>query len=289
MSRETPSAGLAGLRVALFESRFGGEFANLVRKQGAEPLLGPALVEAPLALGPELRSFVAALRAGEVDVFMVLTGVGNRKLVELLAAVMPAEELRHCLSRCVVAARGPKSVFALRELGVKPQVVAPEPHTWQTLLAALAEQLDVAGKRVALQQYGVPHERLTRALEQRGASVVQVPVYRWQLPSDTGPLQHVIEELCQGRVDALLFTAGPQAGALVEVAGRMGSEETLRQALGRVALGSVGPSCSEAMRSLDLEPDFEPEHGKMGHLVLLAAQRVPDVLARKRALTAPSA
>jgi uroporphyrinogen-III synthase len=282
MARETSGAGLSGMRVALFESRFGGEFANLVRKQGAEPLLGPALVEAPLSLGPELRSFVDRLRAGEIDVFMVLTGVGNRKLVELLGPVMPAEELRERLSRCLVAARGPKSVFALRELGVKPQVVAPEPHTWQTLLAALTDHVEVRGKRVALQQYGVPHERLTRALEDAGANVAQVPVYRWQLPSDTAPLQHVIEELCQGRVDALLFTAGPQAGALVEVAGRMGNEEALRQALGRVALGSVGPSCSEAMRGLDLEPDFEPEHGKMGHLVLLAAQRVPEVLARKR-------
>jgi uroporphyrinogen-III synthase len=270
------------MRVALFESRFGGEFASLVRKQGAEPLLGPALFEAPLAFGPELQSFVAALRAGEIDVFMVLTGVGNRKLVQLVAPSMPAEELRQCLSRCVVAARGPKSVFALRELGVKPEVVAPEPHTWQSLLEALASRLDISGKRVALQQYGVPHERLTRALEARGATVTQVPVYRWQLPPDTGPLQLVIEELCAGRVDALLFTSGPQAVALVDVAARLGQEERLRQQLSRMALGSVGPSCSEAMRGLDLEPDFEPEHGKMGHLVLLAAERVPEVLARKR-------
>lgn len=286
MSSETQQqmAGLQGMRVALFESRFGGEFSNLVRKQGAEPLHGPTLVEAPLSLGPEIKGFVAALRAGQIDAFMVLTGVGNRKLVELVSPIMAAEELRTCLSSILVAARGPKSVFALRELGVKPQVVAPEPHTWQTLLKALADYTDVAGKRVALQQYGVPHERLTRALEERGAEVTQVPVYRWQLPSDTGPLEHVIEELCAGRVDALLFTSGPQAGALVEVAGRMGREESLRRALGRMAIGSVGPSCTEAMRGLDLEPDFEPEHGKMGHLVLLAARRVAEVLVRKRAL-----
>jgi uroporphyrinogen-III synthase len=284
MSIDASNPGLQGRRVALFESRFGSEFANLVRKQGAEPLLGPALVEAPLALGEELRSFVAALRAGQIDVFMVLTGAGQRKLVELVAPIMPAEELRECLARVVVAARGPKSVFALRELGVKAQVVAPEPHTWETLLNALEAHAPVAGRRIALQQYGVPHERLTRALEARSAKVTQVPVYRWQLPSDTGPLQQVIRELCAGKVDALLFTAGPQAGALVEVAGQMGVEAALRAALARTALGSVGPSCSEAMRGLDLEPDFEPEHGKMGHLVLLAARCVGEVLARKRAL-----
>lgn len=283
MSGDSPQTGLQGLRVAVFESRFGGEFANLVRKQGAEPLLAPALAEATLTLGPELRTFTEALRAGQVDAFLVLTGVGNRKLAELLLPLMSRTELRDRLASCVVAARGPKAVFALRELGVKPQVVAPEPHTWQTLLAALEEALPLSGKRVALQQYGVPHEKLTAALEARGASVMQVPVYRWQLPDDLGPLEQVIEALCEGRVEAVLFTSGPQAGALLDVAARMGREQALRAAFSRVAVGSVGPSCTEALRGLDLEPDFEPVHAKMGPLVLLAATQVREVLARKRA------
>jgi uroporphyrinogen-III synthase len=275
--------GLEGKRVAIFESRFASEFANLVRKQGAEPLIGPAMVEAPLELGPEVRAFAAALRAREVAALMVLTGVGNRKLVSLLEPIMDKDELRDLLSTTVVAARGPKAVQALRELGIKPQVVAPEPHTWQTLLAALTAHTPIAGKLIALQQYGVPHERLTRALEESEARVLQVPVYRWQLPEDIGPLSHVLDEICAGKVDAILFTAGPQAGVLLDVARQRGIEAPLRAALARLGLGSVGPSCTEAMRNLELEPDFEPEHGKMGHLVLEAARKLPSVLAQKRA------
>ncbi len=282
MASETRARGLEGLRVALFESRFGGEFENLVRKQGGEPLLGPTLVEAPLALGEELGDFVARLRAGEVDVFMALTGVGTRKLVTLVAPLIAREELRDLLLAAVVVARGPKSVNALRELGIKAQVVAPEPHTWETMLAALEAHTELAQKRVALQQYGIPHERLTRALEQRGAVVLQVPVYRWQLPEDTSALERVVRSLCAGSVEVMLFTAGPQAAVLLQVAGRMGVEDELRAALTRVALGSVGPSCTETLRSLELEPDFEPEHGKMGHLVLEAARKAPEVLAQKR-------
>jgi uroporphyrinogen-III synthase len=282
MSTIEPARGLAGKRVAIFESRFADEFANLVRKQGAEPLVGPTMAEAPLSLGPELRDFAESLRRGEVDVLLVLTGVGNRKLVALLEPIMPKEELRELLSRVLVAARGPKAVKALRELGVKPQVVAPEPHTWETLLEGLQAATTVQGKRVALQQYGVPHERLTQALGELGASVLQVPVYRWQLPDDIAPLERVIDQICEGGVDAILFTSGPQAGALLEVAARRGLEAKLREALERLAVGSVGPSCTEALRNLDLTPDFEPEHSKMGHLVLEAARKVPEVLARKR-------
>jgi uroporphyrinogen-III synthase len=273
--------GLAGLCVAIFESRFRDEFANLVRKQGGQPLVGPTMVEAPLDLGPEVQAFVSALRQGEVDAFLVLTGAGQRKLTALVQPLMPAEELRQKLDAIVVAARGPKAVGALKELGVKPKVTAPEPHTWQSLLAALSAHMDIKGRRIALQQYGVPHERLTRALEDAGARVMQVPVYRWQLPEDLSPLEHVIDEICAGRVQAVLFTSGPQAGALIQVAKARGVEAELREALARCALGSVGPSCTEALKNLELEPDFEPEHGKMGHLVLEAARKVRQVLAGK--------
>lgn len=282
MSSPAVERGLAGLRIAIFESRFAQEFANLVRKQGAEPLVAPTMTEAPLELGPEARAFVDALRAERVAALLVLTGAGNRKLVTLLAPIMEKDELRDRLARLVVAARGPKAVQALRELGLKAQVVAREPHTWETLLEGLTAHMDVRGQLIALQQYGVPHERLTRALEERGAQVMQVPVYRWQVPEDTGPLVQVIDELCARRADAILFTAGPQAGVLLDVARQRGVERELRAALATMGVGSVGPSCSEALRNLELEPDFEPEHGKMGHLVLEAARRMPALLAGKR-------
>lgn len=274
--------GLSGMRVALFESRFADEFARLVEKQGATPLVGPTLVEAPLELGPEVRAFADALRGGELDALLVLTGAGQRKLVTLLAPIMPQEELGDCLSRVLLAARGPKAVQALRELGLKAQIVAPEPHTWQTLLEALAAFTPLADKLVALQQYGVPHERLTGALVERGARVLQVPVYRWQLPEDLSPLERVIDEICAGRVEVILFTSGPQAGVLFEVARKRAVEPALRAALARMGVGSVGPSCTEALRNLELEPDFEPEHGKMGHLVREAARSAPELLAKKR-------
>ncbi|MFT3923519.1 MAG: uroporphyrinogen-III synthase [Myxococcales bacterium] len=276
------SEGLKGMRVAIFETRFSEEFANLVRKQGAEPLVGPSLVEAPLDLGPEVQTFIDALRAGSLDGLLVLTGVGNRKLVQLVAARMGVDEFAERLRGILVAARGPKAVRALREIGVTPQVAAPEPHTWQTLLSVLEAHTSLSGKRLALQQYGVPHEQLTRALTERGVQVMQVPVYRWQLPDDLGPLERVIQAICAGTVEVVLFTSAPQAGSLLEVAERMGCESELRLALRRCALGSVGPSCTEGVRNLELQPDFEPAHGKMGHLVLEAARLARGIVDAKR-------
>lgn len=275
--------GLMGRRVALFETRFSQEFANLVRKQGGDPIVGPTMVEAPLELGEEGKTFVSELCAGKLDGLIVLTGAGQRKLTQLVSSLLTPEEFAAQLGRILVAARGPKAVGALKDLSIKPQVVAPEPYTWQTLLEALAAYLPLQGKRLALQQYGVPHGELTRALEARGAEVVQVPVYRWQLPEDLAPLHSVIRAICDGEAKVVLFTSGPQAGSLIEVSRQMELESKLRDALARCAVGSIGPSCTEALRNLALEPDFEPAHGKMGHLVLEAARVVPAILAAKQA------
>jgi uroporphyrinogen-III synthase len=280
-------AGLSGRWVAVFESRYGRELANLVQKQGGIPLVAPAIAEVPLSLGPELMQFAEALRRGDIDVFVVLTGAGNKKLAEVLEPVMPRTELGELLSRTLVVARGPKSVAALRELGVKPKLSAPEPHTYRDLFDVLAASCALSGKRVAIQQYGVPHGRLTALLEAEGAHVMQVPVYRWQLPEDVSGLEAQIEAIVRGEVEVLLFTAGPQAGSMLEVATQLGKERALRRALSLVAVGSVGPSCSEALRGLSIEPDFEPEHGKMGHLVLEAARRVADILETKRQTAQP--
>ena len=70
------------------------------------------------------------------------------------------------LSRTRIAARGPKPVAVLRELGITPWVTAPEPNTWRELLAALdlkAKDHPLAGSRVAVQEYGAANPSFSTA------------------------------------------------------------------------------------------------------------------------------
>lgn len=273
--------GLSGLRVAVFQARHAEAMANLIRKAGAEPLGAPTMREVPLTVGPELEAFVEHLRRGEVEVLLVLTGVGHRALVEVLQPIVSAEELAQLLSSVTLAARGPKAVAAIRELGLSPEVTAPAPHTWQDLYGALRKYMVLQGALVGLQQYGVPHRRLTEALASSGARVVQVPVYRWELPENLAPIEHSLDEIIAGKVQVALFTSAPQAGHLLKVAEGRGQADALKEALGNMAVGSVGPSCTEGLRELGLEPDFEPSNVKMAPLVREASRCARQVLAGK--------
>lgn len=270
--------GLAGLAVAAFESRRSKEMGRLLEAHGAQPLLAPSMREVPLTDSAEAPALVERLRRGEIDIVVLLTGVGTRSLVEACADRYSPEQVAKALDRATLVARGPKPVGALRELGLEPDLVVPEPNTWRDILDVAEASLDLEGREVAVQEYGVSNPDLLDGLRRLGAEVVPVRVYRWALPHDTGPLEEAIRALADGSVDVVLFTSATQVDHLVQVSEADGLTDAVREGLDRAAVGSVGPICSEGLRQHGVEPDLEPPRPKMGHLVAHVATHARDVL-----------
>lgn len=274
---------LTGLRVVSFESRRSAEVAELIRNHGGTPIQAPSMREIPLADQHEALAFGETLFAGGHDIVILLTGVGARLLITTLATRRPREEVVAALGRLILVCRGPKPVAALKEAGLAPTLVVPEPNTWRDLLSALDGQLPIAGKRVAVQEYGARNEELLAGLRQRGAHVTTVPVYGWALPEDTAPLRAAIARVVAGEVEAALFSSATQIDNLFRLAEDMGSADALREALrGRMVVGSIGPITTSALRQHWVEPDLQPEHPKIGHLVAEIARQATEILARKR-------
>jgi len=272
MTVSSESSPLAGLRVAYFESRLAGPTADLIAKHGGIPLPAPALREVPLGESPAVDAFAAQLTAGDLDVVIFETGVGVRYLTQAIETRMPRATWIAALARAQVVARGPKPVAALRELQVRIDHYVPEPNTWRETLALLDARLPVAGLRVAVQEYGKPNVELVEGLESRGATVSRVPVYRWALPEDLGPIKAAIVEIASGRVGVAVFTSAQQVEHLLLVAADLGREADLRAALEKVTMvGSIGPTTSEALRAHGLPVDIEPAHPKLGHLIAAVA------------------
>src|SRR3989454_1316630 len=190
--------GLNGLRVVTFESRGSAEMAELIRNYGGEPIQAPAMREIPLTDQREALAFGETLLAGDWDVLILLTGVGTRMLIATLATRWPKDEVVKALGRLTLVCRGPKSIAALKEVGLTPALAVPEPNTWRDLLSELDLKLPVVGRRVAVQEYGARNEELLAGLRQRGARVTAVPVVGWALPEDMRPLSAAIDRLAGG-------------------------------------------------------------------------------------------
>ncbi len=268
-----PMGGLTGLQVVIFESRMATAMADMITRQGGIPVSAPAVREIPLEENPAALQFAKELLAGQIDMVVLLTGVGTRALVAAVETAFPRAEFLAALGRIPTVVRGPKPQAVLRELSVPIALAVPEPNTWRELLSALDEAaIPVKGRRVAVQEYGRTNPELLAGLEVRGALVMRVPVYRWALPEDCGPLQRAIMAIIEGQIDLVLFTTSIQVDHLLQVAAEAGLEERLRAALRDTIVASIGPTCSEALREHGLAVDLEPEHPKMGHLVMTAAR-----------------
>jgi len=255
--------------VLSLESRRAAEMAQLIRKQGGEPFVAPSMREIPLAENQEAFAFAERLFAGEFEMVIFLTGVGTRLMDRVLATRYGDGAMAAALQRVAVVARGPKPVAALREMGVMPAVVAPEPNTWRELLAAIGNREE---KRIAVQEYGRPSQELLDGLRARGAEVTRVRVYQWDLPEDTQPLRDAVRGLSSGAFDVVLFTTAVQMAHLARVAREEGLEAAVLENLRKCRVCSIGPSTTEALEEFGVHPAMEPSHPKMGFLVKEAAE-----------------
>ena len=283
----TEQTKLSGLRVLALESRRAGEMAKLIAAYGGKGTVAPSMREIPLESNTEAIAFAHTLAEGGFDMMIFLTGVGTRALARVVQTVYPIERFAESLRRIPIVARGPKPVGALKELGVPVTLAVPEPNTWRDLLRALDEKRDslpLAGRRVAVQEYGVSNPDLLAGLAERGAQITRVPVYQWALPEDTGPLRAAVKAIVDGEIDVAVFTTSVQIVHLLQVAREMNLEQQVREGLARIVVGSIGPVTSEELREQGITPDFEPVHPKMGFLLNEAGQRGRVLLEEKRRL-----
>lgn len=284
MVAKLSASSFQGLQVAAFESRHAKEMSTLVSRYRGVPRVARSLREVPLEENPVAFEFAGKLLAGQFDVVVFMTGVGTRALMQILESRYPREQITHALAKILIVARGPKSVRALQEFHVPVSITLPDPHTWQVLLSALDHHpsgFALEGGRIAIQEYGASNRELLEELRRRGAQVFPIPVYRWALPEDLGPLQDVLSAIIDGSARVVLFTNAVQVDHVMQVAREMGIQEELRQALAGAVVCSVGPVCSEALRNHDIPVDLEPEQHKMGGLVYEAATRSASILMEK--------
>jgi uroporphyrinogen decarboxylase len=280
MSKE--NAGLAGLRVAALESRNRAEMQRLIEKLGGRAFVSPSMREVAIEQNREAVDFAHRLITGDIDVMVFLTGVGFRHLLKAVERHVERERYLHALADITTICRGPKPVAAMAEVGLKPTHRVPEPNTWRELLATIDAGIPIANQTVGLQEYGVTNRSLIAGLEARGAKVVNVRVYQWDLPEDTGPLEANVRAIAAGERDVLIVTSAHQVANLLRMAQQLGIEPAVREALRTMVVASVGPTTSDMLREHELPVDIEPEHPKMGPLVAAAADKASSLLQRKR-------
>lgn len=244
------------------------ELARLVEKHGGTPVCVPAVNEAPSSDPDAVSRVLDDLAAQQHEVVIFMTGVAVALLFELAEQLGRRVELVAALRRVTTVCRGPKPSAALRGFGVPPTLSACSPFTVAEIVDSLSD-LEITGRSVLLFHYGERSATIAETLLARRAELHECWLYRWEMPGDVAPLEHLVQRILAGEVDALALTCQIQFRHLYRVAERLELEHALLGALDdQVVTAVIGPTCRAVLEAYGVRPRVMPEHPKMGPLVL---------------------
>jgi len=248
---------LNGYRILILETREEAQFSRLLTEQGADVLQCPmfAIHDAPDSkpIAAWIRRFIEK----PCDDLVLMTGEGLRRLIKVARRIDVEQDFIAAVGRARKFARGPKPGRALREIGLEPEVTTEKPTSEG--IAEMLSRVDLTGHRIGLQLYpDKDHGVLIGAITAQGAEVDTVLPYVYDAQAADANIVTAIDEMAQGRIDAIALTSSGQVRRLIDVAQAHGCEARLRDGLARTPIASVGPVVSDELKSHGLRPDISP-------------------------------
>jgi uroporphyrinogen-III synthase len=248
---------LNGYRILILETREEAQFSRLLAEQGADVLQCPmfAIHDAPDSAPVE--AWIARCIEKPFDDLVLMTGEGLRRLMKVARRIDVDREFVRALGKPRKFARGPKPGRALREIGLEPQATTEMPTSEG--VAEILARIDLIGHRVGLQLYpDKDHSALIGAITAQGAEVDAVTPYVYDAQAADANIVTAIEEMAEGRIDAIALTNLGQIRRLIKVARAKGAEGLLREGFAKTPIASVGPAVSDELKSHGLRADIYP-------------------------------
>jgi uroporphyrinogen-III synthase len=229
------------------------KLAALLEAEGAETIVIPTIEIAPPSSWCALDAALSELRSFDWLLFTSANAV--QAFVERARALGVAAYPKR------IAVIGPATAAAVKEDGLaadEPQLLLPERYVAESLAEALLPY--AAGARMLLVRAAAARDVLPETLRAAGAYVMIAEAYRNVVPHESaGSLRALF---ATRPPDAITFTSASTAHNLASLLDGAG----LNVPAG-VALASIGPVTSQAMRELGLEPTAEAAEATLPALV----------------------
>jgi uroporphyrinogen-III synthase len=248
---------LNGYRILILETREEAQFSRLLTEQGADVVQCPMFTIHDAPDPAPIEAWIHRFIETPCDDLVLMTGEGLRRLMKVARHMDVERDFIAAIGKARKFARGPKPGRALREIGLGPQVTTEKPTSEG--IAEMLSRENLGGHRVGLQLYpDKDHSALIGAITAQGAEVDTVLPYVYNAQAADANIVTAIDEMAQGRIDAIAFTNLGQVRRLMEVAQAHRCEARLREGLARTPIASVGPVVSDELKSHGLRTDIYP-------------------------------
>jgi uroporphyrinogen-III synthase len=264
---------LNGYRILILETREEAQFSRLLAEQGADVVQCPMFAIHDVPDPAAVEAWIRRSIDKPFDDLVLMTGEGLRRLMKVARRISVEQDFIAALDKARKFARGPKPGRALREIGLEPQMTTEKPTSEG--IAEMLARVDLKSHRVGLQLYpDKDHSVLIGAITAQGAEVEPVTPYVYDAQAADANIVTAIEEMANGRIDAIALTNLGQIRRLIEVARAHGFEARLREGLAKTPIASVGPAVSDELKSHGLRADIYPANDAFFMKPLISAMAV---------------
>jgi uroporphyrinogen-III synthase len=233
---------LNGYRILILETREEAQFSRLLAEQGADVLQCPMFTIHDAPDPAPIEAWIRGFIDRPFDDLVLMTGEGLRRLMKVARRIGIDQNFVAALGKARKFARGPKPGRALREIGLEPQVTTEKP-TSEGIIEMLS-RVDLRGHRVGLQLYpDKDHGVLIGAITAQGAKVDPVLPYAYDAQAADANIATAIDEMAEGRIDAIALTNLGQVRRLIEVARAHGFEAACARAWRKRRLLRLAQPC----------------------------------------------
>jgi uroporphyrinogen III methyltransferase/synthase len=239
---------LFGRRIVVTRAREqASDFVARLSGLGAECVEFPTIEVIPPPSWKELDRAIGNLERYQWLVFTSVNGVRH-----FFDRLQDTGQDARSLKGIRIAAIGPKTGDAIREQGVRPDLV-PEEYRAEAVVEAFKKQ-GVKGMRILLPRAAEAREVLPQQLQDMGAAVEVVEAYRTVRPE--GARDEVRAMLEKGAIHMVTFTSSSTVNNFMEMF--EGEREGLLKWMEEVAVACIGPVTAKTAQEKGLSVRVTP-------------------------------
>lgn len=234
------------------------ESGKSIRRMGGKPYFFPTIEIKGSRDLSTTKKFIEALLLEKVDYVILMSVNGVRYLLSAAENLGLQEKLKQGLKKTTIIAVGPKTAHELENHQI-PANVIPENYTSDGIMQSLQKR-SATGKTIYIPRTSEAPPELAEKLREMGNDVEEIYVYTSQLPRDQELSKKFIQDLSNGKIDAIIFSSSLGAKNFFQMMSQHEAVEKVRVLVNqKLTVVAIGPTTAKTLVAMGLRVDVMPE------------------------------
>ena len=234
------------------------ESGKIIRRMGGKPYFIPTIeIKGSRDLSTTKR-FIEALLLEKVDYVILMSVNGVQYLFSAAESLGLQKKLEQGLKKTTIIAVGPKTARELENHQI-PANLIPETYTSEGIVQSL-QQRSAKGKTIYIPRTSEAPPELAEKLREMGNAVEEIYVYESQLPKDLGKSKKFIQDLSDGKIDAIIFSSSLGVKNFFLMMSQHGTVKKVQALLNqKLTVVAIGPTTAKTLVEMGVRVDVMPE------------------------------